>query len=125
MVIRPRWIRPMQRMAGFAAAFDAAGAGPAGQVAAAPMWGLPNRTGNLFLKNFVMDIPDLSALTFCSTVGSSFTFLPPFTPGQPQIRSASQRRRYALSPKVRTIASLSLPQMQGKSHQLQCVPAFG
>ena len=124
MVIRPRWIRPMHRIR-LAGALGAADAGATILEALDRTRGVPKRTGNLFLKNFVMDIPDLSALTFCSTDGSSFISHPPFTPGQPQIRSASQRRRYAVSPKVRTIASLSLPQMQGKSHQLQCVPAFG
>jgi len=67
-------------MVGFAAAFGAIGAGPAGPLAAAPMRGLPNSTGNLFLKNFVIDIPDFSALIFCSTDGSSFTSRPPFAP---------------------------------------------
>jgi len=45
--------------------------------------GILNRTGNCFLKNVMMETLALSALIFCSTDGSSFTFCPPFTLGRP------------------------------------------
>lgn len=112
IVIRPRWIRPMQSILG-GACF------PAQCADAATGWlaGILNRTENCFLKNVkllaqraglpgkeercllrplspptrqglrfalpvMMETLALSALIFCSTDGSSFTFCPPFTTGR-------------------------------------------